>query len=256
MRISWLLYICCSKVLSKWLVLLWPESHETSRLQRCQNKKPLQSAIWRIGKRSLANIKRMESRPQVWITCTPSVLRHCSISSDLSPFPAQKKKKCWISRVQSAFSVYFISMFPEDTHNIWWMGWSEFNEKNGWDKLGNILWDLFKVRRFLTCWRSECKRIASDLLLSSGFRANWRQSSLGACWKWWKAKVPPVREAENLELDLGKSSSASRTEAFSDSLLQHRQIQVQGSDSVYIQVTPCKAVASSHLLTLVLPKRN
>lgn len=168
-----------------------------------------------------------EPDPKSARTCAPSVFRHFSISTVLSPLPAQKKKvkiNCWVSRVQSAFSVYFISMFPEDTHNIWWMGWAEFNEKSGWDRLGNILWDLFKVQRFLTCWGSECKRIASDLLLSSGFRVTWRQCSLGACWKWWKVKVSPAREAGNLELDLGKSSPASRAAAFSDSLPQHRQI--------------------------------
>lgn len=44
-----------------------------------------------------------------------------------------------------------------------------------------VTWDLFKVQRFLTYWGSECRRIAPDLLLSSGFRAAWRQCSLGAC---------------------------------------------------------------------------
>lgn len=140
--------------------------------------------------------------------------------------PCSEKKikiNCWVSGVQSAFSVYFISVFPEDTRNIWWTGWSEFNGKKMAER-SLVIWDLFKVRRFLTYWGSECRRIAPDLLLSSGFRVAWRQCSLGACWKWWKAKVSPAREAGNLELDLGKSSSASRAAAFTDSLPQHRQI--------------------------------
>lgn len=152
-------------------------------------------------------------------TCAPSVFPKLLCSGK------KKKVNCWLSRVQSAFSVYFISVFPEDTHDIWWMGSSGFNEnKKGWDRLGNILWDLFKVQRFLTCRGPECKRIASDLLVSSGFRVIWRQCSLEACWNWWKAKVSPARKAGNLELDLGKSSPASQAAAFSDSLPQQRQI--------------------------------
>lgn len=153
-------------------------------------------------------------------TCVPSVFPELPYSG--------KNISCWLSRVQSAFSVYFLSVFPEDIHDIWWMGSSEFNEKKkkkkSWERLGNILWDLFKVGRFLTCRRPECKRIASDLLISSGFRVIWRQCSLGACWNWWKAKVSPARKAGNLELDLGKSSPASQAAAFSDSLPQQRQI--------------------------------
>lgn len=195
-------------------------------------------------------------------TCASSVFPKLPCSEKKPHKPTLKKpnnKKTTADLAGSKVPFQFISLqcslrIPMTCGE--WVHQNSMEKRNGWDRLGNILWDLFKVQRFLTCRGPECKRIASDLLRSSSFRVIWRQCSLGACWNWWKATVLPARKAGNLELDLGKSSPASQAAAFSDSLPQQRQMQEQDSDFVYIHLTPCKAVASGHLLTLVLPRRN
>lgn len=145
-------------------------------------------------------------------TCAPSVFPKL-------PHSPKYKRKSTADLAGPKMLFQYISFQCSLRTPIMWMGSSEFNgKKYGWERLGNILWGLFKVQRFLTCRGSECARIASDLLIISSFRMILRQCFLGACWNWWKAKVSPARKAGNLELDLGKSSSASQAAVFSDSL--------------------------------------
>lgn len=133
------------------IIMAW-ESCETSRLQRYQNKKPLQSAIWRIGKMSPANAKRMESRPQVWITCAPSVLRHWSISSVLSPFPAQKKKKN-AELAESKVPFQFISFQCSLRTSITYGEWVDQNSMKKMAETGLVIYyGIFS--RFRDFWRA------------------------------------------------------------------------------------------------------